>query len=181
VQGDSVSWLTDLTAPTITATSAAPAAGASLAARVTFDEAISGLSAGDLSLVPASNPFVAYTPTSVQWDAASRTATFLFTGALPDGNYTAQLPDGAVTDAAGNPVVAESFTTFVLAGDANRDRIVNFDDLLLLSKNYNVTGATWAQGDFDGTGARAGPGGDVVRAAGRRERGEAGVLNHRGH
>lgn len=39
-----------------------------------------------------------------------------------------------------------------LAGDANRDNTVNFDDLLLLAKNYNSTGATWERGDFTGDG-----------------------------
>jgi hypothetical protein len=45
-----------------------------------------------------------------------------------------------------------TFDFFVLAGDANRDRVVNFSDLLALAKNYNKTGATWADGDFTGDG-----------------------------
>jgi hypothetical protein len=39
-----------------------------------------------------------------------------------------------------------------LPGDANRDGTVDFDDLLILSKNYNGTGKTWADGDFTGDG-----------------------------
>jgi len=39
-----------------------------------------------------------------------------------------------------------------LGGDANRDNIVNFADLLALARNYNATGATWEKGDFDGNG-----------------------------
>jgi hypothetical protein len=39
-----------------------------------------------------------------------------------------------------------------LAGDANHDDLVNFDDLLLLAKNYNKVNATWSQGDFSGDG-----------------------------
>jgi CubicO group peptidase (beta-lactamase class C family) len=39
-----------------------------------------------------------------------------------------------------------------LAGDANRDNAVNFDDLLLLAANYNGTGKLWSQGDFTADG-----------------------------
>ena len=39
-----------------------------------------------------------------------------------------------------------------LPGDANLDRLVNFDDLLILAKNYGVTsGSDWLHGDFDQT------------------------------
>jgi hypothetical protein len=37
-------------------------------------------------------------------------------------------------------------------GDADRNGAVNFDDLLILAKNYNGTGRTWSQGDFNGDG-----------------------------
>jgi hypothetical protein len=37
-------------------------------------------------------------------------------------------------------------------GDANRDGTVNFDDLLILAKNYNGAGRSWSQGDFNGDG-----------------------------
>ena len=36
-----------------------------------------------------------------------------------------------------------------IGGDANLDKTVNFDDLLLLAKNYNSTTAYWSQGDFN--------------------------------
>jgi hypothetical protein len=84
-------------------------------------------------------------PTTAQWDATSP---------LPDGNYVATLPAGSVADPAGNKLAADyTLGFFVLAGDANRDRAVNFADLLALAKNYNKTGATFDQGDFnyDGT------------------------------
>jgi hypothetical protein len=45
-----------------------------------------------------------------------------------------------------------TFDFFVVAGDANRDRVVNFADLLVLAKNYNGTNKTWADGDFTGDG-----------------------------
>jgi hypothetical protein len=60
------------------------------------------------------------------------------------------LPAAAVTDPAGNPnTAAASFDFFTLAGDANRDRVVNFTDLLTVARNYNKTPATWADGDFN--------------------------------
>src|SRR5207244_4321498 len=75
---------------------------------------------------------------SVAYDATSARATFSFPGyaggILSDGNYRATLSAGAATDAAGNALAAPAVLDFfVLAGDANGDRVVNFDDLLLLS------------------------------------------------
>jgi len=59
----------------------------------------------------------------------------------------------AVTDSAGNPLAAgASIPTFVLAGDVNRDRAVDFNDLLTLARNYNGTGKIWADGDLTGDG-----------------------------
>jgi hypothetical protein len=42
---------------------------------------------------------------------------------------------------------------FVFGGDANHDRRVNFDDLVILAQNYNTSSRTFADGDFnyDGT------------------------------
>lgn len=37
-------------------------------------------------------------------------------------------------------------------GDTNGDRLVNFDDLLVLAQNYDQTGKEWAQGDFTDEG-----------------------------
>jgi hypothetical protein len=43
---------------------------------------------------------------------------------------------------------------FVRPGDANRDRTVSFEDLLVLAQNYNTpSGATWLNGDFTQDGA----------------------------
>jgi hypothetical protein len=43
---------------------------------------------------------------------------------------------------------------YTVQGDASLDAAVNFDDLLLLAKNYNSTGptVTWGAGDFDYSG-----------------------------
>jgi hypothetical protein len=90
----------------------------------------------------------------VSYDPATRTATFTF-GVLPDGNYRTTLTSAGVTNPAGIPMAADyTLEFFVLAGDANRDRIVDFADLVALAQNYNVPdGKTWADGDFTGDGA----------------------------
>jgi autotransporter-associated beta strand protein len=36
-----------------------------------------------------------------------------------------------------------------VGGDANLDKVVNFNDLLVLAKNYNSQGAYWSKGDFN--------------------------------
>jgi hypothetical protein len=71
---------------------------------------------------------------------------------LADGNYRLTVPAGWLVDASGNPLPEFHFDFFVLAGDVNRDRAVNFDDLLVLAKNYNGTGKAWADGDLTGDG-----------------------------
>jgi hypothetical protein len=65
------------------------------------------------------------------------------------------LAGGGVTDAAGNGMTGDYVLKFfVMAGDANRDRTVDFNDLVLLAQNYNTSGGkTWADGDFNGDGS----------------------------
>jgi hypothetical protein len=69
---------------------------------------------------------------------------------LPDGDYTATIAPGAINDASGNastqPYAADFF---VLAADANRDRTVDFIDLVALAQNYNTTDKSRTQGDFN--------------------------------
>lgn len=93
-----------------------------------------------------------YTPSAVSYNAATRTALFSFSSVLPDGNYTFTLAGNRVTDVAGNGNTAFSGTTHVLAGDTNRDKTVNFDDLLKVAQNYGGSGKTFSQGDsnYDG-------------------------------
>lgn len=101
---------------------------------------------------------------SLSYDTATNTATLTFpglSGILPDGNYTLTVLGSSVTDSAGNQLDGagtgqggsdHTLSFFVLAGDANRDRIVNFFDLTALAANYGTTGRTWADGDFNGDG-----------------------------
>jgi hypothetical protein len=120
---------------------------------VTFSEDVSkSLDKADL-IVHNLNTNTDYVPSGVSWDASSFTATWTL-GGLPDGNYHATLPAGSVTDASNNGL-AQPFTTdfWFMNGDANRDKSVDFSDLVILAQSYNTTGKTFAQGDFTGDGA----------------------------
>jgi uncharacterized delta-60 repeat protein len=83
-------------------------------------------------------------PTRAEW-------TTFFAQPLPDGNYHAQIAADAVRDYADNPLAAPiSFDFFILAGDANHDRKVDFTDLVAVAQSYNTTsGATFDKGDFN--------------------------------
>lgn len=91
-------------------------------------------------------------PASVQWSADYRTARFFFSH-LPDGSYAFTLKAGSMVDFADNTSGVDlrlsSSAFFVLAGDANRDRAVNFSDLLILAQNYGATGKSFSQGNFN--------------------------------
>jgi hypothetical protein len=86
--------------------------------------------------------------------APANQAGFTFGGALPDGNYHAAIAAGALMDAAGNALDdGAGFDFFVLAGDANHDRTVDFNDLVPLAQHYNgEAGALWIDGDFNADG-----------------------------
>ena len=84
------------------------------------------------------------------YDAASRRVTLQWTEPLPDGNYQLTVGGWGVRDEHGQPLAADyTFGLFVLAGDANGDRIVDFKDLVVLAQNYNAAGKTLHEGDFD--------------------------------
>ena len=71
-------------------------------------------------------------------------------GALPDGNYTATLPQGSVLDKAGNPLATALTVNFrFLNADATGDGRVNLDDFNVLAANFGQSNRTFAQGDFD--------------------------------
>jgi hypothetical protein len=91
---------------------------------------------------------------SLVYDSATLTASFrasgLGNGTLPDGNYRAVLPAGAVSDPQGNALAdAFSFDFFFLNGDANRDGRVNLVDFNVLAANFGQSGRTFSQGDFN--------------------------------
>jgi hypothetical protein len=141
----------DHVSPTVTA---AAHAFQALPHRLTFtfsEDVSASLANGDLTVTNrATNAGVpvAY----VGFDAATMTATFNLVGGVPaDGNYRAVLSGGGVHDAARNPVADDyTYDFFVLGGDANHDRAVDFGDLVALAQNYNTSGSgTFAGGDFD--------------------------------
>jgi hypothetical protein len=97
------------------------------------------------------------------YDPASNTATWTSATPLPDGNYTATLSAAGITDNAlraldgnGDGTGGDDYVVslFKFAGDANRDRTVDFTDLVKLAQNYNSTagGKTWGDADFTGDG-----------------------------
>lgn len=113
------------------------------------------LTASDLLLVNlTTGQTVPVSHLTLTYSAATRLAVFTYTGnargIFPDGAYRATLPAGSVTDPVGNPTVDTWISDFfVLAGDANRDRVVNFDDLLLLAQNYGQSGKSFSGGNFN--------------------------------
>jgi hypothetical protein len=92
---------------------------------------------------------------SATFNPLANQVTFTFPGypggLLPDGNYTASLPAASLLDAAGNGL--EPFTPlafYALGGDSNRDRNVDFADLVVLAQNYDkLGGMTFDKGDFN--------------------------------
>jgi ELWxxDGT repeat protein len=95
-----------------------------------------------------------FSPLSVTYDAASRTASFALPANLADGRYRLTIPATAATDAYGN-WMASTYTAdfFILTGDANHNGVVDTADFTALAQNFNSPSATYAQGDFnrDGT------------------------------
>ncbi len=90
-------------------------------------------------------PSSGYTAT---YNAQSRTATFTFT-ALPNGNYSATILGSHVHNLDGYTSNNATRSFFVLAGDVNRDRVVDFSDLLIIAQNYGQSGKTFTQGNLD--------------------------------
>ena len=110
------------------------------------DVVITNLTTGQI--VPASNWTLNVSA------AKPTTATVTFTSLLADGNYDLRIAGGNVTgannvsNAASN--VADLVASFrVLAGDADRDGTVGFSDLVILAQNYNTSGRSFGQGNFD--------------------------------
>jgi ELWxxDGT repeat protein len=103
--------------------------------------------------LPSNTPVAGVTVTPVLSTDGKRT-TFTFSGVLPDGNYRLQLSATGLRDPASNFAPAQTLLDFhILAGDANRDRSVNFSDLLILAANYGQSSRTFSQGDFNYDGS----------------------------
>jgi hypothetical protein len=90
---------------------------------------------------------------SLQYDPATNTATFTFTGVvtniLPDGNYRATLLAAGIANNDGTPMAANHvFNFFFLNGDANRDQRVNLQDFNIVAANFGQSPRNFSQGDF---------------------------------
>jgi hypothetical protein len=136
------------------------AAGANPSMALTFSEDVMAtLDAADMSVVNVATgvrvPASEFTIDKQGGAGVATQATWTHVGPLPDGNYVATLPMGSVADPAGNGLVNDyTLSFFALAGDANRDRAVDFLDLSAMAQNYNAGGGkAWADGDFNGDGS----------------------------
>jgi hypothetical protein len=122
----------------------------------TFSSNVSGVSASSLQIQNAATHAV-LTPSSLVYDAATKTATATFTTSVPDGAYTATLLASAITDSSGNHLDGTAsgvggtnyvFSFSHLLGDANHDGVVDITDLAIVQNNAG-SGTTWSQGDFN--------------------------------
>jgi hypothetical protein len=120
---------------------------------VTFSENVSGLDAGSLTIMNLTTG-ASYPASTYDFNTTTHVATFGFASIPPVGNYHATLAAGVAKDASGNTMQSPlAFDFYSLPGDANRDRSVDFNDLVALAQNYNTVGKTYAQGDFTGDGS----------------------------
>ena len=115
----------DTTAPTVTGKSpAANATGVATGTSVTatFSEAVAGVSGTSFTLTPSGGADVAAT---VTYDSASKTATLVPSAALsPNTTYTASLAP-TITDAAGNPLAATSWSFTTAAADTTAPTVTS--------------------------------------------------------
>lgn len=124
--------------------------------RIQFSENVAAsIAAGDLILRPilAGGTLGVSVPVqSTSYDLITNTATFNLP-TLTDQNYRATMITNDVSDIAGNALNQNfTFDFYVLAGDANRDRLVDINDLVALANNWMASGKVFSQGDFDYNG-----------------------------
>lgn len=125
-----------------------------IAVRYVFSESINALSVSLSDLVCMNQTTsAAFSATTFEVSADGRSVEFILPKDLPDGDYLFRLTAGAVADKSGNRTTSDSTLTgseiFILRGDADGNRTVNFDDLLILAQNYGQSGRTFAAGNFD--------------------------------
>ncbi|MBC8109111.1 MAG: PQQ-dependent sugar dehydrogenase [Anaerolineae bacterium] len=118
------------------------------------------LQPSDLQLLRNGTP-VDSSNVAVAYNTTTNTATFTFpgftNGILPNGSYTATLVSSAgtpnVTDPEGDPLLADSVANFfVLAGDADHNGVIDFDDYSLIDNGFNNNRTGFLNGDFDYNG-----------------------------
>ncbi len=119
--------------------------------RVTFNAALatSTLAASDL-ILRNTDTNVTSSASSVSYNSTTRTATFVLPAALANGNYRATVAAGTVQGVGGIPLSPDATVDFfILGGDANRDRRVDFSDLLIVAQNFGLAGRTFIQGNLN--------------------------------
>ena len=119
-----------------------------------FNSAIDPTSAAvnDLEVRNLTTAQTAFSATAVHVSADGKTLSFTLPTTLADGNYRFRLPAGSVRNTgafATTMALDASGSTFVLAGDADHDRDVDFTDLLTLAKSYGQAGKAYSHGDFN--------------------------------
>jgi uncharacterized delta-60 repeat protein len=116
--------------------------------RVTFrfnQDVAASVGANDFSVTGPSGGV----PFGFGYDNVSNTATLSFASILPDANYSARAIAAGITNGTGQPLAAdEELPFFFLAGDANRDRVVDVSDLGILATNWQQSPRTFSQADF---------------------------------
>ena len=142
--------LVDATAPTVTASAFQPATSGRSVQFQFSEDVHNSLSPSSVAITLAGSQTAIY-PTSVNYDLTSNTATFTLPAALANGDYRATIGPGTA-DAAGNSLSDTALDFFVLAGDVNQDRTVDFGDLVVLAQNYGGSNKAYAQGDLTGDG-----------------------------
>lgn len=114
-----------------------------------FSESVVDVAGSGLDVVNL-GPGVSPAPSTVS--GSGNTRTFNFGGTLDRGNYTAAF-NSTGTDVAGNSILASSTINFrFFAGDADNSGGVDFNDLVLLARNFNQSGKVFSDGDFDYSG-----------------------------
>lgn len=115
---------------------------------LTFSEAITGIAGSTLTNLTTGEVVSAgaldVSQSQGQWRIARST------GLLADGRWRLTIPASGVADSAGNTLVQPfNFEFDILAGDANRDGTVGFEDLLIVAQNYGQAGRVFSQGNFN--------------------------------
>ena len=121
------------------------------AAETSFNFSLDVNSSFDPGDVIATNRLTGQTfpASSVSYVTGTNRGTAFF-DALPDGNYRAGINPAGVTHALGAPLqAAASVDFFVLSGDVNNNRIVDFDDLVILARNFNTSGKLFSEGNVN--------------------------------
>lgn len=140
----------DNTPPTVTASAFLYETAQRFTVQFSEPMKASTISEIDLIIHPTSCAGIDIVPYTYSYNASLQTVTFYVLNPLPDGNYTATMPAGSVKDAADNSLAsAYSFDFFALAGDADHNRVVDINDLSILSSNWQGSGKTFSQGDFN--------------------------------